>query len=90
MTEECALVATLEGGGLDIRFLSRRAKVGSPTKGGGLSGAFAAAEPPPLAVPKKSKLYVEFAKRERENAQDMYHALQQCALCSLPLITAGR
>jgi hypothetical protein len=74
MTEESALIATLEGGGLDVRFLSRHAKLRD------LKGAkVATCEGPPLAVPKKTKLYVEFAKRERENVVPLYHAFQQCA-----------
>ena len=96
MTEDAALVATLEGGGLDVRFLSRRAKldttaaatasvadgVGGSFRGSVAGGGVAAGanESPPLVIPKKTKLYVEFAKRERENAQSMYHALQQCVL----------
>jgi Bardet-Biedl syndrome 1 protein len=74
MTEESALIATLEGGALDVRFLSHRAKRND------LKGAVVAVgEGPPLAVPKKTKLYVEFAKRERENVVPLYHAFQQCA-----------
>lgn len=75
MTEDSALIATLEGGALDVRFLSRRAKVGGGASGVGVMAPVAAE---PLPVPKKTKLYIEFAKRERENAQSLYHAFQQC------------
>lgn len=77
MTEDCALIASLEGGSLDVQFLSRRAKVGASAPG---VGVLAPANAEPLPVPKKTKLYIEFAKRERENAQALYHAFQQCAL----------
>lgn len=80
MTEDSALVSVLEGGALDVRFLSRKSR---------LQGAAAAPqdEPPALDVPKKTKLYIEFAKRERENAQALHHAFQR-DLLKLRLRTA--
>jgi hypothetical protein len=81
MTEECALIATLEGGGLDVRFLSRRAKVSTDTADVGVM----AAGGEPLPIPKKTRLYIEFAKRERENAKSLYHAFQQCAFVPRPI-----
>ena len=85
MTEDSALVCTLVGGGLDVRFLSRRLRaqqLSDDSEAGAVmtSAAATAADPPALPVPKKTKLYVEFAKRERENAHDIYNVFQQCAL----------
>eukprot|EP00892_Ulva_mutabilis_P006281 jgi/Ulvmu1/4024/UM189_0008.1 len=80
MTEESALVCTLENGGLDVRFLSRKLRrqaSKAPGEAGGVSARAAEDDAPLLPVPKKSKLFIEFAKRERENAQAMYHTFQQ-------------
>lgn len=94
MTEDSALVCTLVGGGLDVRFLSRRLRTQEPDENEATPGAVTtaaaatSAEPPALPVPKKTKLYVEFARRERDNAPEMYNAFQQCVpgpLCVLNL-----
>lgn len=78
MTEEAALICTLENGGIDVRFPSRKLRRLAAGAAGGGQGAAADADAAPLAVPKKSKLFLEFAKRERDNAQAMYHTFQQC------------
>jgi hypothetical protein len=72
MTEDCALVAVLMGGGLDVRFVPRRINIA------GAADAARMDEQTPLNVPKKTKLYIEFAKREREQAQSLHHAFQRC------------
>lgn len=80
MTEEAALICTLESGGLDVRFVSKRLRrQASAVADAGAVAAAADADATPLAIPKKSKLFLEFAKRERESAQEMYHTFQQCA-----------
>jgi hypothetical protein len=73
MTEECALIAVLEGGALDVRFLPRRLQ--APTA----ASTSSAEEQTPLNVPKKTKLYIEFAQREREQAQALHHSFQRYA-----------
>lgn len=74
-------MCTLENGGLDVRFPSRKLhrQAARAAAGSAAAAAAAADAATPLAVPKKSKLFIEFAKRERENAQAMYHTFQQCA-----------
>lgn len=80
MTEEAALICTFESGGLDVRFVSKRLRrqVAAAADASTVAAAVDA-EATPLAIPKKSKLFLEFAKRERESAQEMYHTFQQCA-----------
>ena len=76
-------MAVLETGGLDIRFLSRRANVSTGPSHNltapsvGFSGA------PPLQVPQRSKLFAECAQRGIDDGAAMYTALQQCALFGL-------
>lgn len=84
MTEESALISVLVGGGLDVRFLSSRARTQQHVTDGQQSGTVTtaaiglASDPPALQVPKKTKLYVEFARRERENASEIYNTFQRC------------
>lgn len=88
MTEDSALVCVLVGGGLDVRFLSRRLRTQQLADNNQDGPVAAAADnPPPLPVPKKTKLYVEFAKRERDNASEMYNAFQQYASSFLQYCT---
>lgn len=81
--EDNALVVTTKGGSLQVKIMPRQAN---------LEGSGANAGPPPeqdipLAVPKKTKLYVEQTQREREQAVDM-HRIFQRDLCKLRLSTA--
>jgi hypothetical protein len=84
MTEESALACVLVGGGLDVRFLSRKLRTQLLTESNedsavATSTAAPLEDPPPLPVPKKTKLYVEFARRERDKAPELHNAFQQCA-----------
>ncbi len=81
--EENALVTVAANGGVATRIMPRRADL---TSGGSVATAAAAAAVP-LAVPKKTKLYVEQTAREREFGRDMHVAFQK-DLCRLRLNTA--
>jgi hypothetical protein len=81
--EESTLVAVHGKGALTIKMWRRTADAD------GVSGPTG---PPieqdiPLAVPKKTKLYVEQTQREREKAPDIHRAFQR-DLCKLRLTTA--
>lgn len=80
--EDRCLLTSYASGGLTVRIIPRKTDF-AITGGGG---------PPPeqdvkLAVPKKTKLYVEQTQREREHAVEM-HRLFQRQLCKLRLDTA--
>ena len=82
--EESALIVVLASGSLLISMLPRRASI-SATKS-------ADQGPPPeqdipLNVPKRTNLYVELTKREKESAVDMHRVFQR-DLCKLRLQTA--
>lgn len=81
--EDNALAVTTKGGTLQVKIMPRQAKLEAS---GGTAGP-----PPeqdiPLAVPKKTKLYVEQTQRERQQAVDM-HRIFQRDLCKLRLSTA--
>ena len=82
--EDNALVVTTKSGGLHVKIMPRQANLEAS------SGANAGPPPEqdvPLAVPKKTKLYVEQTQREREQAVDM-HRIFQRDLCKLRLSTA--
>lgn len=82
--EPNTLVLLHTSGALAVKMLKRTAKLDpakAPVPG-----------PPreqdvPLAIPKKTKLYVELTQRERDNAVDMHRAFQH-SLCKLRLVTA--
>eukprot|EP00877_Chromochloris_zofingiensis_P001275 jgi/Chrzof1/11148/Cz05g25190.t1 len=81
--EDNTLITLTKTGALDIKILPR---------GANLEVFTGPAGPPPeqdvpLAVPKKTKLYVEQTQRERENAVDMHRVFQR-DLCKLRLKTA--
>lgn len=81
--EEGALVLNFKNGGLLVKMLHRRANLEAK---GGLVGP-----PPeqdmPLNVPKKTKLYVEQAQREKDVASNMYTAFLK-DMCSVRLRAA--
>jgi Bardet-Biedl syndrome 1 protein len=83
--EENALVTVAANGGVATRIMPRRADLtsGDAARDGGAAAAAAV----PLAVPKKTKLYVEQTAREREFGRDMHVAFQK-DLCRLRLNTA--
>ena len=81
--EDNALAITARSGAVRVRILPRLAKLEANPEGAG--------PPPeqdvPLAVPKKTKLYVEQTQREREQAVQM-HRMFQRDLCKLRVSTA--
>ncbi|GFR47769.1 hypothetical protein Agub_g9536 [Astrephomene gubernaculifera] len=81
--EDNTLLAITKSGALDIKILPRTANLEVGAVGGG--------PPPeqeiPLAVPKKTRLYVEQTQREREQAADMHRTFQR-DLAKLRLTTA--
>ena len=83
--EENALVTVAANGGVATRIMPRRANLTSGDAA--RDGNAAAAAAVPLAVPKKTKLYVEQTAREREFGRDMHVAFQK-DLCRLRLNTA--
>ena len=83
--EENALVTVAANGGVATRIMPRRANLTSGDAARDANAAAAAAVP--LAVPKKTKLYVEQTAREREFGRDMHVAFQK-DLCRLRLNTA--
>jgi len=84
--EDHSLITLTKTGALDIKILPRTATLECSSGGGSGSGP-----PPeqdiPLAVPKKTKLYIEQTQREREQAVDMHRVFQR-DLCKLRLMTA--
>jgi Bardet-Biedl syndrome 1 protein len=72
--EDSALVLLHRSGALTVRMLPRRVTLGgSLTEGAG---------PPkeqdvPLAIPKKTRLFIELQQRERDNAAAMHNAFQR-------------
>ncbi|KXZ45593.1 BBS1 protein [Gonium pectorale] len=81
--EDNTLLTITKTGMLDIKMLPRTANLEIGALGGG--------PPPeqeiPLAVPKKTRLYVEQTQREREQAADMHRTFQR-DLAKLRLTTA--
>ncbi|GIL69347.1 hypothetical protein Vretimale_13465 [Volvox reticuliferus] len=81
--EDNTLITITKSGMLDIKMLPRTANLEAGAVGGG--------PPPeqeiPLAVPKKTRLYVEQTQREREQAADMHRTFQR-DLAKLRLTTA--
>lgn len=81
--EDHTLITALKSGALDIKILARTANLDVSSSHLG--------PPPeqeiPLQVPKKTKLYVEQAQRERDQAVNMHRTFQR-DLCKLRLTTA--
>lgn len=81
--EDNTLITFTKSGMLDIKIMPRTANLEVGALGGG--------PPPeqdiPLAVPKKTRLYVEQTQREREQAADMHRTFQR-DLARLRLATA--
>jgi|TARA_B100000768_G_scaffold166959_1_gene170720 Bardet-Biedl syndrome 1 protein len=80
--EDNTLILCTRGGNLQVKIMPRLANLEAVSQNG---------PPPeqdiPLAVPKKTKLYVEQTQREREQAVDMHQAFQR-DLLKLRLNTA--
>ena len=96
--EANTLVLVSRAGSLTFKMLKRTASFEPPARAagggssGGAGGAAAAAGPPPeqdvpLAVPKKTRLYLELTQREREASGDIYRVFQR-DLVKLRLLTA--
>ena len=65
--EDNALVVTTKSGSLQVKIMPRQANL----EASGANAGPPAEQDIPLAVPKKTKLYVEQTQREREQAVDM-------------------
>lgn len=86
--EENSLVIAHGAGSLTFKILKRLADFDGPSSSGGAGPVGAPPEQEiPLAVPKKTKLYVEQTQREREFAADIHRVFQK-DLCRLRLETA--
>ncbi|KAJ3608312.1 hypothetical protein NHX12_025361 [Muraenolepis orangiensis] len=72
--EDGALVMTTVGGGLAVKILKRTATFGE--RGGGAPRGPPPAQGVRLAVPKKTKLYVDQTLREREHGAAMHRAFR--------------
>ncbi|GBG30467.1 Bardet-Biedl syndrome 1 protein-like [Hondaea fermentalgiana] len=83
--EQDALVSLYTSGAVSVKMLKRTAVLDA-------SKAPEPGPPPeqdiPLAVPKKTKLYVEQTQREREQAVEMHRSFQH-GLCKLRYLTAS-
>lgn len=80
-TEPNTLILVYRNGGLEFKYLNRKANLQTNKDGG----------PPieqniPLQLPKKTKLYLEQANREKQYATEMHRAFQK-DLCKLRLQT---
>lgn len=81
-TEPNTLILTYRNGGIEFKYLARKAKLEGKTDGG----------PPPeqeqaLELPKKTKLYLEQIEREKQISSDMYRIFQR-DLCKMRVKTA--
>ena len=87
--EENALVAVAASGGVSTRIMPRRADLTGSNENDrdAPSDETSRLAATPLAVPKKTKLYVEQTAREREFGREMHVAFQK-DLCRLRLNTA--
>ena len=70
--EDNALALTTRGGSVRVKIMPRSAKLEGSSRAGP-----PAEQDIPLAVPKKTKLYVEQTQRERLNAIDMHRVFQR-------------
>jgi len=70
--EDGSLIMTTKGGGLIVKMLKRTANLDSID----ISGGAPTAQSVKLNIPRKTKLFVDQALRERENATNMYNVFQ--------------
>ncbi|XP_077028573.1 BBSome complex member BBS1 isoform X3 [Agelaius phoeniceus] len=75
--EENTLLSTGHGGALSIRMLRRRADLGGGSRGRGGRRDPPRAPPPPCPSPPRTRLFVDRALREREDAPRMLGRFQQ-------------
>ena len=82
--EAGTLVTITQSGAVDIRILARTANLEGSTEDARRTMTDQA---PPIKIPKKTVVYVEQTKREREKAEDIHRSFQR-DLCKLRLSTA--
>ena len=85
--EDNTLVITTSSGALDIKILARAAKLDPSAAAAKLLQEQVPEHDVPLNIPKKTRVYVEQTKREREKASEMHKGFQR-DLCKLRLSTA--
>ena len=85
--EDNTLVVTTSSGALDIKILARAAKLNPSAATSKLLQEQVPEQDVPLSIPKKTRVYVEQTKREREKASEMHKGFQR-DLCKLRLSTA--
>lgn len=85
--EDNTLVVTTSSGALDIKILARAAKLDPSVASAKLLHEQVPEQDVPLNIPKKTRVYVEQTKREREKASEMHRSFQR-DLCKLRLSTA--
>ncbi|QDZ20277.1 Bardet-Biedl syndrome 1-like protein [Chloropicon primus] len=85
--EDNTLVVTTSSGSLDIKILARAAKLKPSAATSKLLQEQVPEQDVPLNIPKKTRVYVEQTKREREKASEMHKGFQR-DLCKLRLSTA--
>jgi Bardet-Biedl syndrome 1 protein len=72
-----ALALTLRSGGLLVKMLRRAASLEPPAAPGGAVGGAIAEQGVPLPIPKKTRLALEQAERERECGLEMHRVFQR-------------
>ena len=85
--EDNTLAVTTSSGALDIKILARAAKLDPTVATAKLLQEQVPEQDVPLNIPKKTRVYVEQTKREREKASEMHRGFQR-DLCKLRLSTA--
>jgi len=75
--EDHTLITVTRTGALDIKILPRSANLEHASGGGGGASAPPPEQNIPLAVPKKTRLYVEQTQREKEHAMEMHRTFQK-------------
>ena len=85
--EDNTLVITTSSGALDIKILARAAKLDPSAAAAKLLQEQVPEQDVPLNIPKKTRVYMEQTKREREKASEMHKGFQR-DLCKLRLSTA--
>lgn len=87
-TEANTLVLSYRNGALEFKNISRRAQFDTPANTPGKSNGTPKEQEEPLeGLPVKTKLALEFMKREREEATEMHREFQR-ELCKLKVTTA--